>query len=385
MALLIFFHTSFLDPQVVNRLISIMLIFDSTSLAFIKKAETFMKEILEASGIKVKTSRFEFEGYLYPVHIVVFEGKEWGHFNAPYFQIGLNRKLIYLAKDSVVRDIIKHELAHYFTSIMYKGSLNPHGKEFRDVCERFGFPDDVARATMDLEESNDNKEGDLQSERVIEKVKKLLKLAESSNTHEAELATLKANELLLRHNLDYLKDQEGPIYLDRILVQSRKDTKLTVIYEILRHFIVKPVISMGKNSCCLEVSGSLTNVKLAGYVANFLNQELEHLWLEAKKEHNLSGLREKNSFFIGVAQGFDQKMKRSKEALRPEDKKALVLVEKKLTFDTQIIYKRLSQSRSGNRLDERANSFGQEKGQNLTIRQGIEGKAKNLYLSFFKS
>ena len=88
-----------------------MFIYDSTSIAFIQKSEKFMKEILAEAGITVRTSRFELNRLLYPINIVVFEGKEWGHFNAPYLQIALNRKLIYLAKDSVVRDVLKHEIA----------------------------------------------------------------------------------------------------------------------------------------------------------------------------------------------------------------------------------------------------------------------------------
>lgn len=363
-----------------------MLIFDSTSVAFIQKAETFVREILAEIGFTVRKTRFLHNNYLYPIHVVVFEGKEWGHFNAPYMQIGLNRKLIYLAKDSVVRDILRHELAHYLTYILYpKGITSSHGQEFREVCARFGFPEEVSKATMDLDDSNLSKEGDLVSEKILEKVKKLLQLAQSSNAHEAELATLKANELLLRHNLDYLKDKEEPVYLDRILIQKRKDSKMSAIYEILRHFIVKPVISMGKDTCCLEVSGSLTNVKLAGYVANFLDQELDHLWKEAQKEHGLSGLREKNSFFLGVAQGFDHKMKQSKANYSSDDKKALLVVEQKLTVDTQMIYRRLSTTHSGHQSDARANQHGREKGQSLTIRNAVEGKAKNLFLSFSKS
>jgi predicted SprT family Zn-dependent metalloprotease len=178
-----------------------MFIYDSTSIAFIQKSERFLKEILQETGITVNKSRFLYKGYFYPLHVVVFEGSEWGHFNAPYLQIALNRKLIYLAKDSVVRDILKHELAHYFTYIIYK-DVKPHGAEFREVCRQFGFPEEVAEATMNLEVSNLSKVGDLESERVIEKVKKLFMLAQSSNAHEAELATLKANELLLRHNID---------------------------------------------------------------------------------------------------------------------------------------------------------------------------------------
>lgn len=363
-----------------------MLIYDSTTLAFTQKAETFLREILSEIGFVVKRNRFVYNKYLFPIHVVVFEGSEWGHFNGPYYQIGLNRKLIYLAKDSVVRDILRHELAHYLTLLIYKENISSsHGAEFKEVCSRFGFPDEISRATMNLETANLSKEGDLISEKVLEKVKKLLQLAQSSNSHEAELATLKANELLLRHNLDYLKDRQEPVYMDRILIQPRRDSKLSAIYEILRHFIVKPVISMGRNTCCLEVSGSLTNVKLAGYVANFLNQELDHLWEEARKEHGLSGLREKNSFFLGVAQGFNLKMAKAKSSYSTEDQKALMVVEKKLTVDTQMIYRRLSTTQSGHQSDARANQHGMEKGKNLTIRNAVEGKGKNLYLSFSKS
>jgi hypothetical protein len=359
-----------------------MLIYDSTTLAFTQKAETFLKEILTSIGIDVRKARFVFDRHLYPINVVAFEGKEWGHFNASYMQIGLNRKLIYLAKDSVVRDILKHELAHYLTFLIYRfDTIKPHGQEFKNTCAQFGFPDDITKATMNLDESNLSKEGDIVSERVIEKVKKLLMLAQSSNSHEAELATLKANELLLRHNLDYLKDRQEPVYLDRLLPRTRKDSKISAIYEILKHFIVKPVISMGNNACCLEVSGSLTNVKLAGYVAEFLNQELDHLWDLARKEHGLTGLREKNSFFLGVARGFDEKMRQSKMSFSPEDKRALMVVEKKLNLDTRMIYSRLSSVRSGHQSDHHAASVGHEKGLTLTIRNAVEGKGKNLYLS----
>lgn len=356
-----------------------MFIYDSTTLAFIQKTEVFLKEILEQAGITVRRSRFEFNRYLYPITVVVFEGTEWGHFNAPFLQIGLNRKLIHLAKDSVVRDILKHELAHYLTYLTYK-DVRPHGPEFKAICQRFGFPDEIARATMNLEESNLAKEGDLTSERVLEKVKKLFMLAQSSNAHEAELATIKANELLLRHNLDYLGTKEEPIYMDRLLTRKRKDTKLTAIYSILQHFIVRPVISQGKDTCCLEVSGSLTNVKLAGYVANFLDRELDHLWELARKEHGLCGLQAKNSFFIGVSEGFNEKMKEVKNHYSEADKKALIVVEKKLDFDTQMIYKRLSSGRSGHQSDREANRLGHQKGLSLTIRNAVEGKGKNLYL-----
>lgn len=357
-----------------------MFIYDSTSVAFIKKCESFLIQILEEVGIAVKKSRFEINRYLYPIHVVVFEGKELGHFNAPYLQIGLNRKLIYLAKESVVRDILRHELAHYLTFIFYPHAL-PHGKEFHEICHRFGFPDDVARATMDLEKENETKVGDLESEKILEKVKKLLSLAQSSNSHEAELATLKANQLLLRHNLDYIDRDTGPVYMDRLLARRKKDSKLTAIYSILKHFIVRPVISQGKSICCLEVSGTLTNVKLAGYVATFLDRELDYLWEETKKDHKLQGLRAKNSFFQGIADGFNQKMKQAKTSYSEADQKALVVVEEKLCHDTRLIYKRLGHSSSSHQSDPRANQLGHAKGLKLSIKNALQGAGKILYLT----
>lgn len=357
-----------------------MFIYDKTSLAFIQKTEIFLKEILTKAGISIRKSRFEFQNYLYPIQVVVFEGKEWGHFNPNFLQIGLNRKLIHLAKDSVVRDILQHELAHYLTHILFKDAP-PHGKEFHGVCERFGFPKHISDATLDLEEGNLSKEGDLQSERVLEKVKKLLSLAQSSNAHEAELAALKANNLLLRHHLDYLNLREERIYMDRFLMRKRKDSKISAIYSILKHFIVKAVISQGKNSCCLEVSGLQTNVKLAGYVSSFLDRELDHMWEEAKKNHRLKGVKAKNSFYLGIAAGYDEKMKITKMNYSETDRRALVVAEQKLDLDTRMIYRRLGHSRSGHETDPMARGLGHKKGLNLSIRNAVETGFGNLYLS----
>lgn len=355
-----------------------MIIYDSTTLAFIQKTEQMFREILKECGLSVRRSRFLWKNYLYPIHVVVFEGKEWGHFNAPYFQIGLNRRLIWSAKDSVVRDILRHELAHYFTLLEF-GNVQPHGKEFHSICERFGFPDSVSAATMNLEIENESREGDIHSERILEKVKKLLSLAQSSNAHEAEIATLKANALLLRHNLDYVEKEES-LYLDRLLVRSRKDDKLTAIYEILRHFIVRPVISMGRGTVCLEVSGTKTNVTLARYVAEFLERELDHQWDLAKKEYGLSGLRAKNSFYLGMARGFDEKMKGVKKEFTEEDQQALVKVEKNLEENIRLIYRRLGTVSSGRQTDHEAREAGKEKGRNLSIRHGVQDKTIKGYL-----
>lgn len=360
-----------------------MYLFSETSLAFIKKAENILRDIIKDEvKLPVHRSRFEFNKYLYPIHIVVFEGTEIGHFNPSYMQIGLNKKLIYLVKESVLKDILRHELAHYLT-LLHFGEVQSHGPEFKEICRRFNFPQEVSAATMNIEESNLSKVGDLESERVLEKIKKLLKLAQSSNAHEAELATLKANQLLLRHHLDhhFAQTENEELYMERVLIQSRKDAKMLAIYEILKHFIVKPVLSFGKGSCALEVTGTLTNVKLAEYVSHFLSYELDHLWKMAQKETKLSGLRAKNSFFAGVARGFDEKMKSQKENFSSAEQKALVVIEKDLESKIGTIYRRLSSSGTSQTLDSAANAYGIQKGRELTVRGAVESKSSGLKIT----
>ncbi len=359
-----------------------MIIYDQTSIAFIQRSTEMVKEILQSLEFEVLSTRFMFKKHLYPIGLVVFEGtSDLAHFNSAYYQIGLNRKLIYTTKDSVLRDILKHELAHYLTFLEF-GQVQAHGPEFKETCRRYGFPQEIAAATMNLEVANSEKEGDLDSERVLEKVKKLLQLAQSSNTHEAELATVKANALLLRHNLDHLKfnQDDEPLYLDRVLVQKRKDAKMSAVYDMLKHFIVKPVISYGRGTCCLEVSGTQTNVKLAVYIANFLDKEFDHLWETARKEHNLQGLRAKNSFFLGIAKGFEEKMLATKAQFTGQEQKALIIVEKDLNTKARMIYRRLSFTRTGNSIDAHAGALGFKSGKNLSIRQGVESSSKGFLL-----
>lgn len=362
-----------------------MIIFNQTSLLFIQKAQEMARQIFSELGFKVQRSRFEFNKYLYPISIVVFEGNELGFFDSRFYQIGLNKKLIYSSKDAVIRDILKHEIAHYLTFLHYPLQETPHGSEFREICRRYGLGKDIQRATLDLDWANESKEGDLESEKVLERVKKLLKLAESSNTHEAELATLKANELLIKHSLNHVNVlHEENIYLDRPLTYPRNNSKLVAIYEILTHFLVRPVISHGHKQCSLEICGPKTNVILASYVAQFLDQQLEYLWKDTKKELGLRGQRSKNSFMLGVAAGFHEKMKKTESEMSVDNIKALTIVKKQLEINLNLVYKRLGSTRSTHQMDSNARNAGIEQGKKLSINKGVESNSQKLSLPWRK-
>lgn len=363
-----------------------MLIYSETAFAFIDKCEQLLKKILiEETEFQVKRSRFEYRGYLYPIHLVVFEGdNKLGYFDAATYQIGLNKNLMYQAKEKVLKDILRHELAHYVTFLFYGvADIRPHGDEFQEVCRLFNWPKAVSEASLNLQFANESLEGDLKTEKIIRKVKSLLKLAESSNEHEAQLATVKANQLLLKHNLEYFNStSDETLYVHKVIVAKRKNAKMTAIYDILKHFMVRPILSYGKKQVALEVTGSKMNIELADYVASFLDQELERLWKAQQKKHNLKGLRAKNSFFMGIAKGYDLKMQSAHREYNDSEQKALIVLSRQLDHQVKKIYRRLSSTSSQSSMCGESFSLGHEAGKNLTVNQGIKNKKSGGLLAF---
>lgn len=358
-----------------------MKVYSDTIFSYIDKCEKMLKDILKKeTRLDVRRKRFEFGGYLYPIDVIVFEGKTLGYFDADQYHIGINKALMFQAKDSVLKDILRHELAHYLAFIFHGPHILPHGREFKSVCQMYGWPEEVSKASINIDVAN-LVEGDLASEKILNKVKNLFKLAGSSNPHEAELATLKANQLLLKHNLNYTKiSSDEYLYVKKVLRQKRKDAKLSAIYDILRHFMVRPILSYGKKEVSLEVTGTKTNLELAEYVAGFLNEELERLWLRFKKEHALKGVKAKNSFYFGVAKGYDQKITQTRRSFTQEETTALAVISNNLDTQIQRIYNRLSSAGSSSGRDHNSFSLGQKAGKSLSINQGIKSGASALYL-----
>lgn len=361
-----------------------MVIYSPAIFTFIAKCEKYLKDILESEvNVSVRRTRFELGRYLYPIHIVIFTGEDkLGYFDPHTFQIGLSQNLMFTAKEKVLKDIIRHELAHYLSFIEFENITLPHGPEFRAICHKYGWDSCVSKASMNIEKANESIEGDLQSEKVIKRVKNLLKLAQSDNEHEAQLATMKANQLLLKHNIKNLEqdDDKNIICVKRVLSAKRRNAKLSSVYDILKHFLVKPVLLSGKGLTFIEVSGSKENIELADYIASFLDTELERLWNKAKMT-GLKGQKAKNSFFMGMARGYDEKMQNLKSEMPSAEQNALLIIEKKMDIDVQKIYRRLASASSSAQMNADAFQSGKQSGKNLTINQALKN-TKQKFLSW---
>lgn len=363
-----------------------MFLHSNTISAFISRVRLSVREIVNLEmGLKMDRSRILYKRILYPLNVVVFEDNtRLGYFDSRTYELGLSKKLMTHAHDEVLKNVIRHELAHFMCYLLH-GPQVLHGEEFHRVCREFGWGPEVysAYANIDLENSK-VVSGSEKSERLLERLKKLLALASSDNIHERELATLKANQLLLEHNLELGQSQattEDVVYVKRVLEATRKSAKHMVIYEILKTFFVSPVFNHGRGIFYLEVIGDKISVELADYVAHFLDHELEVIWKEAQKENpKLKGVSSKNSFFKGVSKGYIEKIEKQKSTMATGLE--LVAIEKNVQKYLRIVYPRIGHSSLSAGLHQAdAHSAGVSKGSNLSIKPALNsGHSSHQYL-----
>jgi hypothetical protein len=350
-----------------------MLIYSFEIFKFIEKIIRFTKEILtKEMRVKVVGSRFlnEEKTHSFPISITIFTSScKLAYFDPTFLELGFNERLL-LSLDDILKDIIRHELAHYFTFIKCGLTATAHGDEFLSTCKKYHFSEQVSRATL-CEKKLDGAEN--KESEISRKIKKLLALGSSSNTFEAEAAMIKAQTLLTHHHLVNVEiNSEAKIYLKKILLQKRQSPKLRAIAKIVETFFVNTIFKSGSGVLALEIIGSKENVEIGEYVAIFLNSELEHLWNNTKKQnHCLSGLRDKNSFFLGVAKGYCKKVGAFKKSLNPSTSHGLITLERSLVNFTRQIYPKLHMLKTEHKFSKQATFLGESAGQNLVIKPAI--------------
>lgn len=338
------------------------------------------KEILSKEcGFDVGRTRFTVGKIHWPLNLVCFEGdSRWAYFEHAFYQIALNARLVGKISDASLRDLLRHELAHYIV-LIEGGDMSPHGPHYQAVCARYHWPLEVSRASGDVL-GEDAAILDPQRDAMMEKVKKLLALASSSNAHESELATLKANQLILKHHLDragLAGNAEEPLCVFTVMTAPRKSAKMIAVYDILTHFMVRPLLHFGRSEVRLQAIGNRAQVQLAEYVAGFTERELERLWLQSGHK----GLRAKNSFFSGIAKGYRAKLENTRKGFTVDEKAGLVKVEKDLGDRIRQYMGGFGSSRSGQVVDAGAMASGVSAGKNLSIRPGVQTGGKVLRLN----
>lgn len=172
---------------------------------------------------------------------------------------------------------------------------------------------------------------------VIEKIKKLLALAQSSNQHESELAMARVTEMVKRYNIS-LRDIEGN---DRDFSKNSQkffETTIelepgTISLEIMiatilkNHFFVSVMHDEKEGKVQFIIVGEHHNVEIAYYVFLALERKFQDLWIDYKNKNNLDELS-LGSYLLGLFYGLNSKLDSQKAKF--ESNKALLAVKSEL-------------------------------------------------------
>ncbi len=366
-----------------------MFVYSNKILLFINKIKNGIHEIL-TKEIKVRVSRNRFydfsDRYSYPISVQIYNDRNYlGYFDGNFYELGFHECLMQVSEKQLY-NIIRHELAHYFLFIEHENAQEqPHSPRFRAFCMRRGWGEEVYSATISLETGDTFPE--IEKSSVFRKVQKLMALAGSRNENEAEQAMIKSQQLLLKHNIDsaFISNEEDEkIFTKRIMKQKKENAKMRAISRILETYFVNVIYQKSKEAIYIEILGNAVNIEIAEYVAEVLSVEFEKLWDHVREHYQLKGITAKNSFFLGLARGYCDKIGALKREYVQETVNALMIIEKKLQVAKNAIYPHLTSIKSKGSFCSQSSALGEQMGRELQINPAVKSSAQSNVLIGYK-
>jgi hypothetical protein len=298
-----------------------------------------------------------------------------GRWNADNRTIEIARSLVVGQPWGVVMEVLKHEMAHqYVYEVLKVKDESAHGPAFRELCARLGI--DAGASGMPSGGGATSAE----DSRILERIARLLALAESSNVNEAQAAMNAAQRLMLKHNLESIVSRAPRPYGFRHVGKptGRVSESERLLGTILgKHFFVEviwvPIYRPleNKRGSVLEVCGTTTNLEMAAYVHAFLTHTSEQLWKDHQKKRHIRSNRDRRTYLAGVMAGFLEKL--NEQRILNNDK-GMVWVE---DADLEEYYRRRHPyiqhvRHTGNRRTE-AHAHGREAGRRIVLHKPVEG------------
>ena len=345
---------------------------------------------------------------LRPIGITLFDSEtHWGEFDNLTRTISISRKLINEHPWHHVVGVFRHEMAHQFVAEHAPARFNhdrPHSEIFKEACKRLGVPDQFAKAGLNLQTCGidwRSEPRDSATERILDKVKKLLALANSSNEHESLLAMERVRELYAKYNLEIIGETNEKSFVHLVITHGKKRmpaTEQRAVSILVEHFFVKVISThqfdpkTGDHVHAIELIGARENVLMAEYVYHFLLNQADFLLQQAVD----GGLRlvrsERSSYRLGVLDGFAKKLKSAERSSPGFDSKvsqsaALTVVGQALAkfregtdIDDYLsdIYPRLGVRRgSATEIHSHAFAAGHAAGRSITLNKPIASEMGN--------
>jgi hypothetical protein len=235
--------------------------------------------------------------------------RRWGYWSRDKQEISLSRELVLRHSWGDVRDVLWHEMAHQVADQALDGvDEPPHGQAFHRACELLGADPRASGSFPTLRERLD-RAADADADRNTRVIRKLLRLADSPNRHEAEAAMLKAHELIARHTRGMIASNTPREYLsvfvgEPALRHARSFYHLAALlrdfYFVLPVWVPAYVVLRGRMGRVLEISGTAKNVQTAVRVAALIAGVARREWNPSEIGR---GARF-DDFMLGILEGF---------------------------------------------------------------------------------
>jgi hypothetical protein len=268
----------------------------------------------------------------------------------------------------IVVEVLKHEMAHQYVDEVLRVDETAHGARFRAVCEERGID---AQATG-------IPEAGAAASPVIERITKLLALAESPNEHEAQAAMRAARRLMLKHNLDEVTRTAAGGYGFRHLgtPTGRVNEAQTVLSNMLSDYFFVDAIWVpvwrpleAKRGSVLEICGTKENLDLAEYVHGFLLTTSERLWRDHKRRERIPHNRDRRAYLAGVMTGFREQLHR--QAKSDEREGLIWLGDPELDRYFRRRFPRVRWSRHQSTRGSAAHQHGRAAGERIVLHRGV--------------
>jgi hypothetical protein len=227
---------------------------------------TLLNAIRDSWG---RENRAMFRGALRPPVLALSRGGPLGSWTPAGRLLTLDRDLVARAPWGQVVEVLRHELAHqYVHEVLGVHDQTAHGDAFRRVCARQGV-DARAAGWPDARDAEESP--------IVRRVRKLLALADSPEPHEAAAAMAKARRLMAEHALppggdapQFTTAWPGEVWLRRPAWARQLGGLLTVHFQVAAIWIPALHRASGQWGSQLEISGSASDVDVAGYVWDFV-------------------------------------------------------------------------------------------------------------------
>jgi hypothetical protein len=222
------------------------------------------------------------------------------------------------------------------------------------------------------------------SAEIIEKIQKLLALANSSNEHEAKLAAERATALLTKYNLsmqDVAVEERDYEAIHFMGVSARMQMEQKYLFSILmEHFFIKVVVGkrfnpkLGKTVRVWSFFGQKHNVEVARYVYAFLDVTFHNLYeYYAAMPEAARGKTIRNSFYMGLSAGIRSQLKETQVKVQEEAGLVVVPDAGLQDFMDDTVGKTRKLPTTSVSINRDAYATGVEEGKNIRIARGLGG------------